>query len=59
MSGIDFGAGRGSSGVDLCWHHPKEFKALSAAKKTELYSWQKTNDGKKALKNSRLEAEKR
>ena len=59
VSSIDFGAGRGSSGVDLRWHHPKEFKALSQAKKTELCEWQKTNDGEKALKKSRLEAEKR
>ena len=59
ISGIDFSAGRGSSGVDLRWHHPKEFKALSSDKKTELCNWQKTQDGKKSLKKSRLEAEKR
>ena len=28
ISAIDFSAGRGSSGVDLRCHHPKEFKAL-------------------------------
>ena len=32
VSGVSF-AGRGSSGVDLRWHHPKEFKELISEKK--------------------------
>ena len=53
ISEIDFGSGRGSSGVDLRWHHPKEFKALSAENRDELVQWQKSNDGKKILAQSR------
>ena len=59
ISEIDFGSGRGSSGVDLRWHHPKEFKALSADKKDELISWQKSNEGKKILAKSREAADKK
>ena len=29
VSAIDFSAGRGSTGVDLCWHPKREFKNLS------------------------------
>ena len=36
ISDIDFSSGQGSSGVDLRWHHPKEFKALSANKNDKL-----------------------
>ena len=38
VSGASF-AGRGSSGVDLRWHHPKEFKELSSDQKDELSQW--------------------
>jgi len=57
ISKLDFGSGRDSSVVKLRWHHPKEFKALSADKKDELLQWQKTNDGKKILDQSREAAE--
>ena len=36
VSAIDFGAGRDATGVDLRWHHPKEFKKLSSNQKDEL-----------------------
>ena len=49
ISAIDFNAGRGSSGVDLRWHHPKEFKALPNDQKDELVTWQKSQEGKKIL----------
>ena len=53
ISAIDFSAGRGGSGVDLRWHHPKEFKALPEDQKDELVKWQKTQEGKKLLDKSR------
>ena len=59
VSEIDFSSGRGSSGVDLRWHHPKEFKALSAEKKDELIQWQKSNEGRKILAKSREAADKK
>ena len=59
ISGLDFNAGRGSSGVDLRWHHPKEFKALSGDQKDELTTWQKTNEGKKILTKSREAADRK
>ena len=43
ISAIDFGSGRGDSGVlDLRWHTPAEFKALSHEQRDDLVSWQKT-----------------
>ena len=46
VSAIDFSSGRGDSGVDLRWHTPTEFKALSSEQKTELSTWQRSPDGK-------------
>ena len=59
VSAIDFNAGRGGTGVDLRWHHPKEFKALPEDQKDELVKWQKTQEGKQILGRSREAAEKR
>ena len=42
ISSIDFSDGRGKSGVDLRWYHPKEFKALPSDHKYELVTWQKS-----------------
>lgn len=53
VSAIDFHAGRGETGVDLRWHHPKEFKALNNAQKDELCSWLKTEEGKKSKAESK------
>ena len=36
VSSINFSAGRGSSGVENRWHHPREFKALSSEHEEEL-----------------------
>ena len=47
-----FGAGRGSSGVDLVWHPNKEFKKLPDDQKDELHEWIKTQKGKKIMKQS-------
>ena len=59
ISGLDFNAGQGSSGADLRWHHPKDFKALSSDQKDDLTTWQKTNEGKKILNKSREAADKK
>ena len=59
VSSIDFNAGRGTSGVDLRWHHPKEFRALSNDQKDELCTWQKTQEGKRILDQSRTAAAKK
>ena len=53
MSAIDFGAGRGNSGVDLSWHPKKEFMSLPVEQRDELSAWIKTNDGRKAIEQSR------
>ena len=36
VSAIDFGAGRGTTGVDLRWHPRKDSKKLSEEQKDEL-----------------------
>ena len=56
VSSIDFSSGRGDTGVDLRWHTPKEFKALTKEQKDELTSWQKTDDGKAVLAKSKEDA---
>jgi hypothetical protein len=53
VSSIDFASGRGDSGVDLRWHTPNEFKALTQEQRDELVAWQKTPDGKTTLNKSR------
>ena len=59
ISAIDFSAGRGpKTGVDLRWHSPPEFKALSKEQKDELISWQKTDEGKATLNKSKAEKDK-
>ena len=59
VSAIDFSSGRGDSGVDLRWHTPTEFKALSSEQKTELSTWQRSPDGKSALQKSKESFNKR
>jgi hypothetical protein len=54
VSSISF-AGRGKTGVDLHWHTRKEFKELPSDQKDELIAWQRTKDGKKAVKEQRSE----
>ena len=47
VSAMDYLAGRGETGVDLRWHHPKEFSKLTNDQKDELVTWLRTDDGKK------------
>lgn len=48
VSAIDYGSGRGTTGVDLRWHPRKEFLALPDKQKDELEAWLKdTSAGKK------------
>ena len=58
IAAIDFSAGRGKTGVDLRWHAPKEFKALSKDQKDELMVWQKTSEGQATLAKSKQERDK-
>ena len=55
VSSVTF-AGRGKTGVDLCWHSRPEFQKLTDEQKDELREWQQTGDGKKALAASKKEA---
>ena len=59
VSAIDFDAGRGKTGVDLRWHPKSEFKKLTDDQKDELMKWMRTSEGKKVLKKSRDQAEKK
>ena len=58
ISAIDFSAWGDSSGVDLRWHHLKEFKALQAEQKDELVNLKKTQDSKKILEKSKASVDK-
>ena len=53
IAAIDFGAGRGSTGVDLRWHPKREFKNLSDEQRDELVKWMRTGEGKKHLQKSK------
>ena len=53
IAAIDFGAGRGSTGVDLRWHPKPEFKKLSDEQRDELVTWMRTSEGKKVLQKSK------
>ena len=57
ISAIDFSAGRGSTGVDLRWYPHKEFGKLPDHKK-ELREWMGSQEGKKAMRKSRANANK-
>ena len=50
--GINFKAGRGSTGVDLRWHPNNDFRKLPDDQKYELTIWFKTDEGKRARKTS-------
>ena len=50
VSAIDFSAGRGNTGVDLCFHTKHNFLELPQDQKYELTNCLSTNDGKKAKK---------
>ena len=51
FSAIDMSAGRGNTGVDLCFHPKHKFLELTQEQKDELTNWLSTNDGKKAKKS--------
>ena len=48
-----------NSGVNLRWHHPKDFKALSNDNKDELTAWQSSQEGRKILEKSKKVAAKK
>jgi len=50
ISAIDFGAGRGSTGVDLRFHPKDKFLALPWDQQNELREWLTTKEGKKSKK---------
>lgn len=52
VSSIDFGAGRGSTGVDLRWHSREAFIKLPKEHKDELSEWLRTDEGKKVKKEA-------
>ena len=45
--------GKGSSGVDRCYHRHREFHALTKEQKDELCKWTKANGGKKTPKGGK------
>ena len=53
ISAIDYGAGRGATGVDLRWHPKSEFCKLTKEQQKELNTWMKTLDGKQKMSESR------
>ena len=59
VGALDFSAGRGESGVDLCWHPTKDFKALSSEHQSELKEFMRSPEGKKMMHKSRAAAGKR
>ncbi len=59
ISAIDYGAGRGSTGVDLRWHPKSEFKKLPKEQQKELNQWMSSADGKQKMAESRKAHEKK
>ena len=53
VSSVDYSAGRGGTGVDLRWHTPQEYRALSKEEKDELHQWQQSAAGKEVINKSR------
>jgi len=49
-------AGRGGTGVDLCWCPAKEFKELSLEQRDELMEGRNSNKGKAVIKAGRVKA---
>ena len=52
VSSVDYSAGRGGTGVDLRWHTPQEYRALSKEEKDELHQWTQSDAGKEAINKS-------
>ena len=53
ISSVDYSGGRGGTGVDLRWHTPQEYRALSKDEKDELHQWQHSAAGKEVISKSR------
>jgi len=53
ISSVDYSGGRGGTGVDLRWHTPQEYRALSKDEKDELHQWQQSAAGKEVISKSR------
>ena len=53
ISDARFTAGRGGTGVDLRWYPRSEFLALPDEQKDELTKWQRTTEGKKAMRKEK------
>lgn len=53
VSAIDFKAGCGNTGVDLCWYLHKDFNKLTDNQKDELREWMKSQEGKKSMKEAK------
>ena len=51
ISDARFTAGRGTTGVDFRWYPRKEFLDLTPEQRDELTNWQKSTEGKKAMRN--------
>ena len=49
-------AGRGSTGVDLCWCNSDEFKQLTQDQKDKLIEWQGSDAGKVVIKANKSKA---
>ena len=49
-------AGRGGTGVDLCWYPAKKFKELSSDQRDELMELGNSNEGKAVIKAGRAKA---
>ena len=53
VSSLDYASGSGGTGVDLRWHTPQEYRALSKEEKDELHQWQQSVAGKEVISKSR------
>lgn len=45
--------GTGKTGVELCFHKPKEYKNLTSEQKEELRQWRQSDAGKRAVKSEK------
>lgn len=43
-------AGRGNTGIDLCWYNRDEFKQLNKEQRDELIEWQRLDADKVVIK---------
>ena len=55
ISSLDYSSGRGGTGVDLRWHTPHEYRALTKQQNEELYQKQQSDAGKDKMNKSKEE----